>query len=321
MKNSLLAPLFFLFFSLIFLLLVCFFIGMETAASVGAAGGDFSLSCLIRQMVISLPHHMPLIVSLGLFLTIVRLRKRGGIRVLTFIFLFTAVFLVLLGGTRFIPRLNRESCLEETQTILWRSEGIQKIPLQGGLVPVLAEAGEGDELQEVLIPLTSPDFRLHYFQAGTISPDFLSLTGGAGSGELSLPFERGYSYGNPEKDRPFLTDFLALGEGLKTITPGLSMLTALTAAAFYLVSCWGFIRISRWNLFNLFAVFLLLRLSGSIYRVFSSELAEEAVALLPLQLPLPLLPFLALGAAGAVLLLIDLLFIPYNRRFREEEDA
>jgi hypothetical protein len=321
MKNSLVAPLFFLFFSLIFFFLVCFFIGMETAATAGQAGTDFTFSCLIRQVVIGVPSYTPLIVSLGLFLTIVRLRKRGGIRVLTFIFLGLFVFLILWGGTRLVPRITGESCLDETQTILWRSEGIQRIPLLGGLVPILAGGGDGKDLEDVLIPLADPEFRLRYFPGGTTSSTAVVLTGGTGGGEITLPFARGYAFGNPEREQPFLTDFRDLGDGLVSIPGDLSLLTALGALSFYLVSCWGFIRISRWNLFNLFSVFLLLRLSGAIYKVFSSDLAEEALDLLPLEIPLPLLPFVAMGAAGAILLLVDLLFIPYNRRIREEEDA
>jgi len=321
MKNTLLAPLFFLFFCLIFLFLVCFFIGMETAAAAGQAGAGISVSCLVRQMVIGLPSYTPLIVSLGLFLTIVRLRKRGGIRVLTFLFLGLFVFLVLLGGTRLIPRINGDSCLDETQTILWRSEGIQRVPLQEGLIPILAGGDDGRDLEEVLIPLTDPEFRLRYFPSGTTSPTALVLSNGRDGREITLSFAKGYAFGNPEREQPFLTDFRDLGDGLVSLTGGLGLLTALGLLSFYLVSCWGFIRISRWNLFNLFSVFLLLRLSGSIYKVFSSDLAEEALDLLPLDLPLSLLPFLALGASGVILLLVDLLFIPYNRRIREEEDA
>ena len=321
MKNTLLAPPFFLFFSLIFLILVCFFIGMETVAAVGQTGEELSFSCLIRQMITGLPSYTPLIVSLGLFLTMIRLRKRGGIRVLTFIFLGISVFLMLWGGTRLIPRIKGESCLAENQTILWRSEGIQRIPLQEGFIPILAEGGEGEVLQGVLIPLDDPEFRLHYYSGGLISPTTLDLADAAGGKPLSLPFAKGYPLGNPEREQPYLTDFRDLGNGLISLPGGLSLFTALGALSFYLTSCWGFVRISRWNLFNLFTVFLLLRLSGSIYKVFSSELAEEALALLPLELPLSLLPFMALGLAGAVLLLVDLLFIPYNRRSREEEDA
>lgn len=317
MKNTLLAPLFFLFSCLIILSLVLLFVGMDASVALGQAQEETTFSCLIRQILVNLPL-LPLVIALSLFFAFVRLRKRPGIRPLTFLLLFAATLGVLLAGIIGLPSLTEDGCLEKSSAILWRSEGIHRLPFREGTTPVLVAGGEGEQLERILIPRGKGDFHLAYFPTGTVTDEEMILK--ENSITVSIPFRKDHPFGNPGGQSVYLEDFARLGLQLSAQESSRDSIIAAAALVFYLVSCWGFIRISRWNLFNIFLLLMLIRLAGLIFQVFSSDLAAEAAALLPVDLPMNLLPFFALAAAGFTLLLIDFLFIPYYRRIKEEMD-
>ena len=317
MKNSLMAPLFFLISCLILLAAALIFLWMDAAAALGQSQGAFFSTYFLRKVLAALPPFLPMVTALALFFSFIRLRKQPGIRPLTYLFLYAVTFGVLLAGTLGISALADQMPGDPTPAILWRSEGIQRLPLKEGNWPILVEGGMGVELEGILAPRGREDFQLDYYPRGRVTAEGIVLEGSS----ETLPFHRDHPFGNPLEGNSHLKDFKEMGAGLAAQRRGKNTVMAAAAMTLYLVSCWGFIRVSRWSLFNIFFLLLLIRLSGLIYRAFSSDLAAEAAQLLPAPLALELLPFLALGAVGLVFLLIDCLFIPYNRRIREEGDG
>ena len=319
MKSSLLAPLFFLLSCLILLALTLAFLWMDAATALGQIQGEPSSAYLLWQIIAALPAFLPMVTALALFFAFIRLRKQPGIRPLTYIFLWAAAFAFLLAGTLGASVLSNRRPAEGPPAILWRSEGIQHLPLKEGIRSILVEGGEGENLEGILMPQGREDFQLAYYPRGSVTATEIVLEGK--NQDVSLPFHRDHPFGNPMERNLHLEDFKRMGAGLAAQGGLQNTGIAIAAVTLYLVSCWGFIRVSRWNLFNIFFLLLLIRLSGLIYQVFSSNLAVEVIKLLPVNLPLYRLPFFALGIVGLALLLIDCLFIPYNRRVREEMDG
>lgn len=319
MKNSFLAPLFFLFSFLILLLVFLLFLGIEANLIAHQSSNEITFSCILQNTLKDLPAQTPLITALSFFFTFIRLRKRRSIRPITYLFLVIMGAGVLYSGTVLLPNLIGAECNENSSAIHWDGNGIHRLPFDEGLTPVYIEKGGNDETGRVMIPREKEDvFRIMFYPSGKVMKDKFALQAES-TGDLEIIyFDEANPYGNPIKLKDHIGDYQLLGIGFLNQPSLLYKAICAGGLLLYLVSSWGFIRISRWNLFNLFFVLALIRISGFIYKVFSSKLALEAVNLLPVEIPFSLLPFLGIAAAGIVLLLIDLLFIPYNKRVAED---
>jgi hypothetical protein len=82
-----------------------------------------------------------------------------------------------------------------------------------------------------------------------------------------------------------------------------------------------FFRLSRWPLANVLLGLLIMRGFLALFRLLRDELAGQMAKLLPNPALLDYLPEVALLVVGLILLLVDLLFFPFDRWQREARGA
>jgi hypothetical protein len=158
--------------------------------------------------------------------------------------------------------------------------------------------------------LTIPSLPINRESSSELFIDFSRL----GLGLLDLK-SRGDPLEAASPSRPLTAAGQSEGKGRALV-----YLLSLAAVSLYAVSAWGFIRVSRWPFFNALVVFFLLTGASAFYGLLSDPIMVPVVRMTAgIRQSLPLWAAI-LGVLGLLLLIIDILFIPYKKRIEEESD-
>lgn len=324
MKDSLLAPLFLVLNTLLLFLVALLISGVAlTYSNWLQEGGVIGLSpTLIPDSFDQVREFLPIIIGLGFFSLLFRLRNRPGKRPLTFVLMWLiAVGLFYSGHILLSPLESRESGVALSAPLLAPGK-INRIPTSEGSMPMIFSSRNGNEIEGVVAFGGREPFRIRHYRDGLITPDVVTSSNGR---EILPPRTIIYSdfpYDFGVASIPVVGEFLDLGVGFMLQESHISTLIAAICLSLYLVGCWGLIRLTRWSLLNLCITLFALRVAGWIYTVFASPMIIELVeVVVPVEVPIGAVAFMGFAVGGVILILLDLIFVRYNQRIMEDADG
>lgn len=319
MKDILRLPVLFLFF---FVLLFLFFFGLSLLAqwgSVYSEGREIALQVVEARMLQSLLNVLPAAVLVSLAFLLARIATKPGSRFLSLIIPLGGAFVLLAFGYQMLAGLGP---LEGAQPSV-----IDPTPRRY-LAPGVFNATESkvlyfEDLEErrlssvVVAERGSSDQKLLYFPQGqvTVGEESVILRMAGYTLEMDPePVYAGMFAEDPILWR-FFTDLDFLNRELRRMfqlsLPSFYFAVLALVISFYAIGM--FFRLTRWHLLNAALTLLALRGFLALFRFMKEGVVFELDKVLRNPQALQFLPELALLTLGGLLLLLDILFVPFNR--------
>lgn len=319
MKDILRLPVLFLFF---FVLLFLFFFGLSLLAqwgSVYSEGREIALQVVEARMLQSLLNVLPAAVLVSLAFLLARIATKPGSRFLSLIIPLGGAFVLLAFGYQILAGLGP---LEGVQPSV-----IDPTPRRY-LAPGVFNATESkvlyfEDLEErrlssvVVAERGSSDQKLLYFPQGqvTVGEESVILRMAGYTLEMDPePVYAGMFAEDPILWR-FFTDLDFLNRELRRMfqlsLPSFYFAVLALVISFYAIGM--FFRLTRWHLLNAALTLLALRGFLALFRFMKEGVVFELDKVLRNPQALQFLPELALLTLGGLLLLLDILFVPFNR--------
>jgi hypothetical protein len=173
----------------------------------------------------------------------------------------------------------------------------------------------------VLVEAGRSDQKLLYFAQGriTLAQDTLSLRTAGYTLETAPESVFGPLFSQDVLLKRFFVDLDFLNRELAAVfvnsLPAFYFTVLVLVIAFY--SCGMFLRLTRWHLLNAALALLALRGLLALFRFMREGVVFELDKILSNPAAVQFLPELALAVLGGLILLLDLLFVPF-RRWQEE---
>jgi hypothetical protein len=331
-KNALRLPALFLLFCILMGALLAGYSLLELRVGHAGESAPAVRALLVARLIPVARERFPAAVLFALVLTLFPLHRNPGNRFLSYLLPMGAAFLVLAFGGQALRSLSSApKAPQPTAAGYFLPRSFQEF---GGTVLYL-DGVQGARLEGVVaLSPSSGGPRLAYLGTSEVSvtgqPPAQQLGVRGGGRSLSATARPAYTVLLAEAEDPvqrllngFASDLRRLARELDAryrSSPSSYYLTCL-ALVFSFFTAGMFFRISRWPLGNVLLAFLVLRgylfLFGWLRQEDAGELARAA------GLPglIGSLPEAALFALGAVLLLVDLLFLPYERPREEGSGA
>jgi hypothetical protein len=318
-KDILRLPVLFLFF---FVLLFLFFFGLSLLAqwgSVYSEGREIALQVVEARMLQSLLNVLPAAVLVSLAFLLARIATKPGSRFLSLIIPLGGAFVLLAFGYQMLAGLGP---LEGAQPSV-----IDPTPRRY-LAPGVFNATESkvlyfEDLEErrlssvVVAERGSSDQKLLYFPQGqvTVGEESVILRMAGYTLEMDPePVYAGMFAEDPILWR-FFTDLDFLNRELRRMfqlsLPSFYFAVLALVISFYAIGM--FFRLTRWHLLNAALTLLALRGFLALFRFMKEGVVFELDKVLRNPQALQFLPELALLTLGGLLLLLDILFVPFNR--------
>lgn len=319
MKDILRLPVLFLFF---FVLLFLFFFGLSLLAqwgSVYSEGREIALQVVEARMLQSLLNVLPAAVLVSLAFLLARIATKPGSRFLSLIIPLGGAFVLLAFGYQILAGLGP---LEGAQPSV-----IDPTPRRY-LAPGVFNATESkvlyfEDLEErrlssvVVAERGSSDQKLLYFPQGqvTVGEESVILRMAGYTLEMdSEPVYAGMFAEDPILWR-FFTDLDFLNRELRRMfqlsLPSFYFAVLALVISFYAIGM--FFRLTRWHLLNAALTLLALRGFLALFRFMKEGVVFELDKVFRNPQAIQFLPELALLTLGGLLLLLDILFVPFNR--------
>ncbi len=319
MKDILRLPVLFLFF---FVLLFLFFFGLSLLAqwgSVYSEGREIALQVVEARMLQSLLNVLPVAVLVSLVFLLARIATKPGSRFLSLIIPLGGAFVLLAFGYQILAGLGP---LEGVQPSV-----IDPTPRRY-LAPGVFNATESkvlyfEDLEErrlssvVVAERGSSDQKLLYFPQGQVAVGEESVILRMAGYTLEMdpePVYAGMFAEDPILWR-FFTDLDFLNRELRRMfqlsLPSFYFAVLALVISFYAIGM--FFRLTRWHLLNAALTLLALRGFLALFRFMKEGVVFELDKVLRNPQALQFLPELALLTLGGLLLLLDILFVPFNR--------
>ncbi|MEE9306972.1 MAG: hypothetical protein V3V57_05510 [Spirochaetia bacterium] len=319
MKDILRLPVLFLFF---FVLLFLFFLGLSLLAqwgSVYSEGREIALQVVEARMLQSLLNVLPAAVLVSLAFLLARIATKPGSRFLSLIIPLGGAFVLLAFGYQILAGLGP---LEGAQPSV-----IDPTPRRY-LAPGVFNATESkvlyfEDLEErrlssvVVAERGSSDQKLLYFPQGQVAVGEESVILRMAGYTLEMdpePVYAGMFAEDPILWR-FFTDLDFLNRELRRMfqlsLPSFYFAVLALVISFYAIGM--FFRLTRWHLLNAALTLLALRGFLALFRFMKEGVVFELDKVLRNPQALQFLPELALLTLGGLLLLLDILFVPFNR--------
>jgi len=318
-KDILRLPVLFLFF---FVLLFLFFFGLSLLAqwgSVYSEGREIALQVVEARMLQSLLNVLPAAVLVSLVFLLARIATKPGSRFLSLIIPLGGAFVLLAFGYQILAGLGP---LEGAQPSV-----IDPTPRRY-LAPGVFNATESkvlyfEDLEErrlssvVVAERGSSDQKLLYFPQGQVAVGEESVILRMAGYTLEMdpePVYAGMFAEDPILWR-FFTDLDFLNRELRRMfqlsLPSFYFAVLALVISFYAIGM--FFRLTRWHLLNAALTLLALRGFLALFRFMKEGVVFELDKVLRNPQALQFLPELALLTLGGLLLLLDILFVPFNR--------
>lgn len=319
MKDILRLPVLFLFF---FVLLFLFFFGLSLLAqwgSVYSEGREIALQVVEARMLQSLLNVLPAAVLVSLAFLLARIATKPGSRFLSLIIPLGGAFVLLAFGYQILAGLGP---LEGAQPSV-----IDPTPRRY-LAPGVFNATESkvlyfEDLEErrlssvVVAERGSSDQKLLYFPQGQVTVGEESVILRMAGYTLEMDPEPVYAgmFAEDPILRRFFTDLDFLNRELRRMfqlsLPSFYFAVLALVISFYAIGM--FFRLTRWHLLNAALTLLALRGFLALFRFMKEGVVFELDKVLRNPQALQFLPELALLTLGGLLLLLDILFVPFNR--------
>jgi len=323
-KNALRLPaLFLLFFILLGVLLTGLSL-LELRVSHFGEPPQTARALAASRLPALLLERFPAAVLFALVLTLFPLYRRPGNRFFSYLLPMGAAFVVLaFGGQALRGVLAAPRAPELSAAGYFLPQRFQEF---GGTVLYL-EAVERSRLDGVVVlsaPAAGP--RLAYLGVGEVrlAGEKVTLRGGGRS--LTAPARPAYAVLFAEAEDPVRSLLAGFAADLALVARELGVRYRASLPSYYF-SCLAlvfsfftagvFFRISRWPLANVLLAFLVMRGYLFLFRWLREGVAGELAKLAGAPRLVGYLPEAALLALGAILLLVDLLFLPFDRRGEE----
>jgi hypothetical protein len=324
-KNALRLPALFLLFCILLGVLLTGFSLLELRVGHSGEPAPAARALVLSRLLPVLQERFPTAVLLALVLTLFPLHRRPGNRLLSYLLPMGAAFLVLAFGGQALRRLPAPPRAPVPTAAGYLLPGsFQEF---GGRVLYL-ESVQGARLQAVVA--LGPDSggpRLSYLGAaearlsGQPPGQQLSVRG-AGQG-LSAPARPAYAVllADAEEQEPVQRLQAGFAADLRRLSLALEARWASSRPAYYLTclalvfsffTAGMFFRVSRWPLGNVLLALLVLRGYLFLFGWLREGVAQELARLSGLSRLVSSLPEAALLLLGAVLLLVDLLFLRFE---------
>jgi hypothetical protein len=286
-----------------------------------------------RQLVASrlapvLLERFPAAVLFALVLTLFPLHRRPGNRFLSYLLPVAAAFVVLAFGgqalRRALPAARAPAPLVADYFLPQRFqrfgdsvlylERVRDSRLEGVVVRSPREAGP----------------RLSYRGAVQVDLGRQNIVLGGGGASLSAPARPAYSVLLAAPEEPVARLLAGFSADLDRVGRQLEARFRASLSSYYLAclilvfsffAAGLFFRVSRWPLANVLLAFLVMRGYLLLFRWLRDGVARELSRLAGAPRLAGWLPEAALLALGVVLLLVDLLFLPYGRSREEPRNA
>ncbi len=319
MKDILRLPVLFVFF---FVLLFLFFFGLSLLAlwgSVYSEGREIALQVVEARLLQTLLNVLPAAVLVSLVFLLARIAKNPGSRFLSLIIPPAGAFVLLAFGYQILAGLGPAE---------GAPPGVVEPTPHRYLIPGVFNATESkvvyfEDLEErrigsvVLAEGGSSDQKLLYFPQGQVAVGDDSVILRMAGYTLEMDPEPVYAgmFAEDPILRRFFTDLDFLNRELK-------LMFQRSLPAFYftvlalVISFYGsglFFRFTRWHLLNAALTLLALRGFLALFRFMKEGVVFELDKVLRNPQALQFLPELVLLILGGLLLILDILFVPFNR--------
>jgi hypothetical protein len=332
-KNALRLPALFLLFAILMCLLLTGFSLLELRVGHSGQAPPEARALVASLLVPVLVERFPTAVLFALVLTLFPLYRRPGNRILSYLLPMAAAFAVLAFGGQALRRLPAAPRAPAPT-----AEGYflpQRFQEFGGAA-LYVEAVQGSRLDGVVAqgpPAAGP--RLAYLGASEVrlpgqpQPDGQLAVRGGGRG-LSAPARPAYAVLLAEAEDPVQRLLEGFAADLRRLSRELDARYRASRTAYYLTclalvfsffTAGVFFRISRWPLGNVLLAFGVLRGYLFLFGWLREKAAGELARLAGLPRLASSLPEAALLGLGAVLLLLDLLFLRFAHPHGEPAGA
>ena len=327
-KDVLRLPILFLF---VFVLLFILFMSLSVLAlwgSVYSEGREAALLVVETYIPQLLLQALPAAVLVALFIILARIAVKPGSRFLSLLIPLAGAFVLLAFGYQI---LQRSGAAEQAGPGVSRPGVVEPTPRRY-LVPGVFNATESKVIYleqidgrtispVVLAEGGSAQQKLLYFPQGRVSVGEDSVVIRMAGYTLEIDPEP--AFGEMFSADPLLRRFFA---DLDFLNRELRRVFRLSLPAFYfavlalVIAFYGsgmFLRLSRWHLLNVTLALLVMRGLLALFRLMSEEVVSELDKVLKNPQALQFLPEVALLVVGGLFLLLDLLFVPFQRREAE----
>jgi hypothetical protein len=330
-KNALRLPALFLLFCILLGLLLTGFSLLELRVGHSGEPPQAARALVASRLVPVLVERFPAAVLFALVLTLFPLYRRPGNRILSYLLPMAAAFAVLAFGGQALRRLpGAPRAPAPTAEGYFLPRSFQEF----GGAALYVEAVQGSRLDGVVAmgpPAEGP--RLAYL--GTSEARIPGQPGGqlavrGGGRSLSAPARPAYAVLLAEADDPVQRLQDGFAADLRRLSRELDARYRASRSAYYLTclalvfsffTAGVFFRITRWPLGNVLLAFLVMRGYLFLFGWLREEAAGELARLAGLPRLVSSLPEAALLALGVVLLLVDLLFLRFERPYGEPSGA
>jgi len=319
-KNALRLPALFLLFCILLGVLLTGISLLELRVGHSGEPPQAARALVVSRLAPVLLERFPAAVLFALVLTLFPLYRRPGNRFLSYLLPMGAAFLVLAFGGQALRRLpGAPRAPQPTAAGYFLPRCFQEF---GGAVLYL-DGLEGSRLDGVVAqgpPAGGP--RLAYLGGSVASIGGQQLTVQGGGRSLSAPARPAYAVLLAEADDPVQRLLSGFEADLRRLARELDARYRASRSAYYLTclalvfsffTAGVFFRISRWPLANVLLAFLVMRGCLFLFGWLREEVAGELARLAGMPRLVSSLPEAALLALGAVLLLVDLLFLRFER--------
>jgi len=322
LKESLRLPIVFLFFFIITIFLLAGLNLLSFWGRIYSDNTDLVMRLVLRRIPVSVLEMLPASVLLALILLLFRIIRHPGNRFLSFIIPLISAFLVLAAGYLGL------------QMILPGYEEIKLTPARylaaGNFIKAEDRVLYVETLQDsslgsiLLVGRGNPEKNFSYYPRGRVEALGEEL-------KISVPespalvFKLETLFSSIFRKAPIVRDFL---HDIQLVNRELNAFFNQSRSSFYFC-CFSLVfsflsvsvlmRISRWPLFNILLGFLVMRGFFYLFRFLREEIASEVGKILADQTMIQLLPILTLVGFGALMLLLDILFVPFRSWHREME--
>jgi len=318
-KDILRLPVLFLFF---FVLLFLFFFGLSLLAQWGSAyseGREIALQVIEARMLQSLLNVLPAAVLMSLAFLLARTAIKPGSRFLSLIIPLGGAFVLLAFGYQILVGLGP---LEGAQPSV-----VDPTPRRY-LAPGVFNAVESkvlyfEDLEErrlrsvVVVEGGGSDQKLLYFPQGQVAVGDDSVILRMAGYTLEVDPEPVFAgmFAEDPVLRRFFTDLDFLNRELRRMfqlsLPAFYFAVLALVISFYASGM--FFRLTRWHLLNAALTLLALRGFLALFRFMKEGVVFELDKVLRNPQVLQFLPELVLLILGGLLLILDILFVPFNR--------
>jgi hypothetical protein len=323
-KDILRLPILFLF---VFVLLFILFFSLSVLSLWGSGyseGREAALQVVEANIPEALVQVLPASVLVALFALLARIAAKPGSRFLSLLVPLAGAFVLLAFGYQILQRLGPadEAGLGASRQAVVESSSRRY------LVPGVFNATESKViyLEQIDGPTVSPVVlaeggstgrKLLYFPQGRVSVGDDSVVIRMAGYTLEIdpdPVFAGLFAEDPVLRR-FFTDLDFLNRELRRVfrhsLPAFYFAVLALVVAFY--GSGMFLRLSRWHLLNVTLAILAIRGLLALFRFLSEGVVSELDKVLKNPQALQFLPEVALLVVGGLLLLLDLLFVPFQR--------